>query len=295
MFTGNNIMDFVAQFSDEETCQNYLAEIKWKDGFTCSRCGHSGWARVGDSFHRKCNRCKHIESPTAGTLFHKLKFPLPKAFLLIFLVSTSKKGISSYELARRLSLRQATFYFFKRKVMSAMNIKEPNQLEGKVDVDEFFIGGPNQGKRGRSKGKKKEVVMGVQMKNKGIVRCYAIQINGAGTKELKPFFQKFISKQAIVRTDKWRGYRPLKHLFPWLNQQKSEPLKNFRLFHRQVMMLKAWLRGIHHHAKHIQPYLDEYTWRFNNRYNPDLFKLLVSSMLEQSAIQIKNLNFYWGA
>lgn len=295
MFTGNNIIDFITEFSNEVTCQNYLAEMKWKNGFICTRCGHTGWARVGDTLHRKCNRCKHIESPTAGTLFHKVKFPMPKAFLLVFLVSTSKKGISSYELSRRLSLRQTTCYFFKRKVVSAMNIKEPKQLEDKVDVDEFFIGGPQRGKRGRSKGKKKEVVMGIQMKKGGIIRCYAKQINGAGTKELKPFFQKFINKVAVIRTDKWRGYRPLKHLFPWLNQQQSLPLKNFRLFHRQVMMLKAWLRGTHHKAKFIQPYLDEFTWRFNNRFVASMFDLLLSSMMNQKHIPIKNLNFYWGA
>lgn len=294
MFTGNNIIDFVTRFGDEVTCQKYLAKMKWENGFSCTICGHTGWARMGESFHRKCNRCKHIESPTAGTLFHKVKFPLQKAFLIVFLVSTSKKGISSYELSRRLSLRQTTCYFFKRKVMSAMNIKEPKQLEDKVEVDEFFIGGPQRRKRGRSRGKKKEVVMGIQIKKGGIVQCYAKQIQNAGTKELKPFFQKFISKAALIKTDKWRGYRPLKHLFPWLNQLESRPRRNFRLFHRQVMMLKAWLRGIHHKVEFIQPYLDEFTWRFNNRFSLSMFNLLLSSMINQNHIPIKNLNFYWG-
>jgi hypothetical protein len=79
-----------------------------------------------------------------------VKSPLTKAFLFVFLVSTSKKGISSYELARKLSLQQTTCYFFSRKIMKAMNIKEPKLLDGKVDVDEFFVGGPETGKRGRS-------------------------------------------------------------------------------------------------------------------------------------------------
>jgi transposase-like protein len=138
----------------------------------------------------------------------------------LFFFSTSKKGISSYELARRLSLRQTTCYFFKRKVVKAMNIEDPKLLEGKVDVDAFFVGGTQTGKRGRSKGKKKEVVMGIEMKNKGTVRCYAKHINGAGSKELKPFFQKYISKQALVLNDKWRGYSPIENLFQWLKQEK---------------------------------------------------------------------------
>jgi hypothetical protein len=61
------------------------------------------------------------------------------------------------------------------------------------------------------------------------------------------------------------------------------------------MMLKAWLRGIHHQAKHLQPYLDEFTWRFNNRNNPNLFDILISSMMKEKATPIKLLNFYWGS
>jgi len=295
MFTGYNIINFISTYSDELTCQNYLAQIKWKDSFTCVKCGNASWCRVAQIHDRTFNKCKHIESPTAGTLFHKVKFRLPKAFLFVFLLSTSKKGISSYELARRLSLRQTTWYFFKRKVMKAMKIEDPKLLEGKMNVDEFFAGGPQTGKRGRSKGKKKEVVMGIEMKNKGIVRCYAKHINGAGNKELKPFFQKCINKQTFVRADKWRGYSPLKNLFPWLKQEKSMPKNNFRLFHRQVMMLKAWLKGVHHHAKHTQPYLDEFTWRFDNRNNPNLFGILISSMMKLKPTLVNDLNFYWGS
>ena len=239
MFKGYDILDFVRTYCEESICQEYLANAKWGNGFRCVKCGNTSWSRVAETYNRKCNKCKHIESPTSGTLFHKVKSPLTKAFLFVFLVSTSKKGISSYELARKLSLRQTTCYFFSRKIMKAMNIKEPKLLDGKVDVDEFFVGGPETGKPGRSKGKKKQVVMVIQMKKKGIVRCYANQIPSAGTKQLKPFFQKYISKEALIRTDKWRGYRPLKYLFTWLKQEVSVPKNNFRLFHRQVMMLKA--------------------------------------------------------
>jgi len=73
------------------------------------------------------------------------------------------------------------------------------------------------------------------------------------------------------------------------------PKNNFRLFPRQVMMLKAWLRGLHHHAKHLQPYLDEFTWRFDNRNNPNLFGILISSMMKLKPTLVNDLNFYWGS
>jgi len=77
--------------------------------------------------------------------------------------------------------------------MYAQNQQSP-ALEGRIDVDEFFIGGPAKGKPGRSKGNKKEVVMGVEMKKKGIFRCFAKHIANGGTKELRPFFTQCISK-----------------------------------------------------------------------------------------------------
>ena len=142
--------------------------------------------------------------------------------------------------------------------MWAMKSSGFNNLENKVDVDELLVGGYEKGKRGRSKGKRKQVVMGIEMKKKGIVRCYARCINNGGSKELKPFFEQFVSKEAIVRTDKWRGYRPLKTQYPALQQEQSKPSQNFKLFHRQVMMVKGWIQGIHHRVKHLQPYPDEF-------------------------------------
>lgn len=263
MFRGTNIIDFVKAYDTKEKCFTYLSSLKWRKGFCCSKCSNKSWSKTAVAHIRRCNKCKHKESATAGTLFHKCKIDLPKAFMIVFLVSTGKKGISSTELSRRLSLRQKTCYYFKRKVMQAMKSSGHIKLKGKVDVDEFFVGGYEEGKIGRSKGKKKQVVMGIEMKNKGIYRCYALQIENAGTKQLKPFFEKHIDKEAKVRTDKWRGYKPLKNEYKELKQEESNPKQNFKMFHRQVMVVKGWLRGIHHSVKNLQPYLDEFCFRFN--------------------------------
>lgn len=263
MFKGTNILEFAKQFDSKEKCLFYLSSLKWQKGFVCSKCCNTTLSKTAYPHIRRCNKCKHKESATAGTLFHKCKIDLPKAFMIVFLVSTGKKGISSTELSRKLSLRQKTSYYFKRKVMQAMGSSGHIKLQGKVDVDEFFVGGYEEGKVGRSKGKKKQVVVGIEMKNKGIVRCHALQINNGGSKQLKHFFEKHVSKEAKVRTDKWRGYQPLKKEYKELKQEQSNPKQNFRLFHRQVMMIKGWLRGIHHSVKNLQPYLDEFCYRFN--------------------------------
>ena len=86
---------------------------------------------------------------TARTLFHQLKFPLGKAFYIIYMMVCSKKGISSYELSGQLSLRQKTCWAFQRKVLAAMKSEGKNPLKGTIEVDEFFIGGPEEGKTDR--------------------------------------------------------------------------------------------------------------------------------------------------
>lgn len=151
MFTGNNIIEFSKQFSTQEACYQYLANCKWKNGYTCQKCDNTNYCKGQKPYS---TRCKYDESPTAGTLFHKLKFPIQKAFYIVFLVVTGKKSISSYELGRRLSLRQTTCYNFKRKAIKAMEQDPDCLLTGQVEVDEFRVGGSEEGRQGRSKGKK---------------------------------------------------------------------------------------------------------------------------------------------
>ena len=92
MFKGYNIMKFCKTFNTDNDCFNYLTYIKWENGFQCPKCNHTGWCKTKLNHIRKCNRCKHKTSATAGTLFHKVKFPIQQAFMIVFLVSSSRKG-----------------------------------------------------------------------------------------------------------------------------------------------------------------------------------------------------------
>ena len=281
MFKGVNIIDFSTRFSSEEKCLEYLSEIKWKNGYNCARCGHEKYFEGKRSYSRCCTKCHYDESPTAHTLFHKVKFPIQKAFYIAFLVVTGKKGVSTYELGRKLTLRQKTCWLFKRKVMEAMKSSEQHPLTGNVEMDEFYVGGPEQGNRGRGNEKKKEVVMALQVDKFGIQRSYAQVIPKADSIELYAFADRLIDKSANLKTDGWTGYKPLKDSYPNLVQEKSDKGENFPLMHRQIMMLKAWLRGIHHQCKHLQAYLDEFNYRFNRLKHMDtIFHNLIVRMME---------------
>jgi hypothetical protein len=282
MFTGLNIISFGERFSTDEICYEYLADIKWKNGYGCANCGNEKYFAGKQPKGRCCTKCHYDESPTAHTLFHNVKFSLKKAFYIIFLVVTTKKGISTFELSRKLELRQKTCWLFKRKTMEAMASGNDRFLNGQVEVDEFFIGGPQENKKGRSEGKKRQVVLAIQVDNFGIHRSCAQVIPSAESIELEAFFNKCIDPEASIRTDGWSGYLPLKKSYWGLTLEKSlEKGKSFPLMHRQIMMFKAWLRGIHHQCKHLQAYLNEYNYRFNRlKYMDTIFHNLVDRMMK---------------
>jgi transposase-like protein len=152
-------------------------------------------------------------------------------------------------------------------------------MAGEIEVDETSVGQKEVGKVGRSKGSKKLVVVAIKRDGKGISKAYAKHIDNAGGKELKPFFEDHIDKEANIRTDGWRSYASIKKTYKKLTQEKSENGKNFNQMHRFIMGLKAWLRGIHGSVRDLQKYLDEYCYKFNrNKSGGNIFNLLLIRM-----------------
>lgn len=278
MFKGISIFEFTQKFATDEDCYKYLEELKWKDGYSCTKCRHTHYVKGKKESNRRCQNCQFDESVTSGTLFHKIKFPLLKAFHICYRVCLKKKGMSSSELSRELALRQKTCWLFKRKVQEAMKSSEQQPLTDKVDVDEFVIGQTEKGKPGRSDGEKRKVIIAVEQVKDGVGRAYARVIEDFSAGSFKPFFESYIDPKAKVRTDMWRGYLPLVSSYPFLEQELSENGSNFDELHVMIMNLKSWMRGIHHHCsgEHLQSYLDEFFYRFNRRSFPKtmLHKLL---------------------
>ena len=293
-FKGVNSIKFYNTFSGDEACYLYLADIKWCDnGYQCRKCGHTKYCKGVKPFSRRCMKCKYDESPTAGTMFDKCKFPLQLAFHIAFKISTKKKGMSSLELSEEFELRQKTCWEFKWKIQQAMQSSKLHPISGIVHVDEFYIGGEEEGKRGRSKGDKKLVVVALEIVEGGVGRAYAQCINNASAASFKPFFETYISKDSKVITDEWKGYIPLKKTYTNLEQLKSENGKSFQDIHIHIMNLKGWLRGIHHHCskERLQGYLDEYNFRYNRRSNMDtIFDSLIKKMVLNNPIRLQSVN-----
>jgi len=290
IFKGVNSIRFYERFPNEKACYQYISEIKWMSGFVCKKCGHTEYCAGRKPYSRRCTRCKYDESPTAGTMFDKCKFSIHLAFHLCFKISTKKKGMSSLELSHEFDLRQPTCWEFKWKIQQAMRSSKKHPLSGIIHVDEFYIGQYEEGKVGRNlDSKKRLVVVALEILDQGGVgRAYAQVINKASAKEFSPFFHDYISTEAYVFTDTWKGYLPLKKKYPRLKQLLSDKGTNFPELHIHIMNIQGWLRGIHHHCskKHLQGYLDEYHYRYNRRNHMDtIFDNLICRMVKYNTIR----------
>jgi len=289
MYKSTDLIEFIQKFSTSDDCLRYIANIKWPNNlFVCKKCGNTNYCKGKQNYSRRCTKCKYDESPTKGTMFERISFDLLRAFHILYALSVRKKGISSYEIESEFSISQETCWKFRKKVQGIMKSSGQYPLEGYVDVDEFFVGGPEKGKRGRSHGKKKLVVIALErLAPDKFGRSYMRYIQQSSAEELRSFFNAHISNDALVRTDKWSAYTTLKDEYPNLEQIESDDGKNFRELHIQIMNFKGWLRGIHHHCSktHMQGYLDEYCFRYNRRnYLNTIFHKLTEKMVFISTI-----------
>lgn len=282
-FAGVNSISFHQRFKTEADCLEYLSLLKWESGYNCKRCGNDNYCSGKRAYNRRCTKCRYDESPTAGTMFDKVKFSILKAFHIVFKIATKKKGMSSLELSKEFDLRQKTCWEFKWKLQQAMASSFQYPITGTVHVDEFWIGESEEKKPGRSQGKKKQVALVLEVLKEGVGRTYAEVIENASSKELGRVLKKYVSKEANVIADEWRGYTPLKKYFTNLEQVASDDGKNFKDIHIHIMNIKGWLRGIHHHCSkaRTQGYLNEYHYRYNRRTHMGvIFNLLLKRMIE---------------
>lgn len=125
-------------FQSDDKCLEFIASLKWGEGFECRKCGNTNFCAGKTPFSRRCTKCKSEESATAGTIFHHCKFPISKAFYIAYQVCKGNESISTYEYARRLSLRQMTCWNFKTKISDTLKSLTNLSDEEKKDVRKLF-------------------------------------------------------------------------------------------------------------------------------------------------------------
>lgn len=290
-FKGQNLLEFVERFKTDSDCLEYLSKTKWSSEYKCLKCGHSG-CQTRANFSRICNKCSYIESSTANTLFHKVKFGIRKAFYICFEMSTTTKSLSASYTAERFGVTEKTARLFMHKVREAMKSSRNHPIEGEVHIDEFVIGGKEQGKVGRSYDtKKKKIVCAVELTDEGKVkRMYSMKIKDYSAKELKKIFEAHVSTDAQVVTDLWKGYRPLMEDYS-ITQIESNGGLNFKALHTMIHQVKSWIRTTYSWVSdsNMNRYLDEFCYRINrSQMKDDIFNNLIHRMVKADKIyQVK--------
>ena len=219
---------------------------------------------------------------------------MPVWFQAMWWVATQKNGASALGLQRVLGLKSyETAWTWLHKLRRAMVRPGRELLTGRVEVDEAYVGGEEEGLRGRLNLKKALVVVAAQEDGPGIGRIRLQQIIDASAESLVPFVQQVVAVGSVIHTDGWRGYHPLTgkgfhHDVTVVSGKKKTASELLPRVHLVISLLKRWLLGTHQGAvsrKHLDYYLDEFTFRFNRRRSGSRGKLFFR--LAQQAVVVE--------
>ena len=287
-----DLLEFEARFSTEAACREYLFQLRWPDGFCCPRCGgQKSWPISGVLL--QCSGCSYQSSVTAGTIFQDTRKPLTLWFRAAWWVTSQKNGASAMGLQRVLGLRSyKTAWTWLHKFRRAMVRPDRDRLTGRVEVDETYLGGLEEGVRGRQTERKALIIVAAQEDGPGIGRIRMRRIVDASAESLVPFIQDSVEAGSVIHTDGWLGYEPVggkgyDHEVTVLKGNKKTPSELMPRVHRVISLLKRWLMGTHQGAvslEHLDYYLDEFTFRFNRRKSRSRGKLFFRLLQQAVAI-----------
>jgi transposase-like protein len=292
-----NLIELIQNFNSEAKCRAYIEHLRWPDGAACPRCQSKKLYRLDNRPLLLCGSCEHQFSVTVGTIFHDTHLPLEKWFIATYLMCESKKGVSANQLKRTLAISYKTAWYLCHRIRKAMLEANPAPLKGTVELDETWIGGKRHWK-GRHYLRNKTMVLGA-IERGGPVRMKA-------EKRAKNPSQKLIRQwiadvtapdTANLYTDEHPAYfgvqdEDTKH--ESVSHKKKEYVRGdvhtnsienaWSLFKRSVV-------GSYHKVseKHLDAYLDEFEWRFNNRKNPYLFRDTILKLIACSNLEYKTL------
>ncbi len=267
--------EFLEWFSTEEDCTEYLAWIRWPEGFVCPGCrGMKAWRTDRGLWH--CQACQRQSSATAGTVFEDSRKPLRLWFQVMWLMMAQKTGLSARHLCDTCGFGSyQTAWGWLQKLRSVMIRAGREHLTGRVAVDEAFVGGQKEGARGRGAEGKTAVLVAVAgdpKKKLGRVRFRCVEAITRESAEL--FITDYVEPGTLVVTDglsvydhlQAAGYDHQAHVLTTGGELARQELDHVHLV---ISLLKRWLGGTHQGAvtpAHLQAYLDEFAFRFNRRH-----------------------------
>lgn len=298
-----DFQEFLAQYKSEDDCWDYIFQMRWPDGYICSKCkSNKYWLTQEKIIH--CSSCGYETAVTRGTIFHKTRKPLLLWFHIMWWVVAQRTGASANNLKDFMGFGSyETAWVWLQKLRRAMVRTQRDKLRGEVEVDETFIGGREigGGKQGRGAETKVLVVVATECKGKQIGRVRFQCIPDATTESLSQFVETNIEKGSKVITDGWTGYSFLSQSNNYKYEQKviagsgKEAHELLPHVHMVDSLVKRWINGTHQgniSPKHLPYYLDEFAFRFNRKlstYRGKLFYRLMQQAVETPPTPLKDI------
>lgn len=275
---GMSLIDFNKTYGTVKQCEQALFRFRWPQGFCCPKCGHEYYSKIRSRQLFQCCRCRHQASLISGTLFESTKLPLTIWFLAIYLITQSKDGISSLNLARSLGVSANAALRIKHKLQQVMKqTDDKRSLPGIIQLDDTYWGGKkHDGKRGRGASGKISLLAAVSTNIKGHpIYMRLSRIKSFSTSEIKRWSLKHIHPQSIVISDGLNCFNGVELAgFPHESVitgggYESVNIPVFKWVNTMISNVKRSLHGSYHSIsrKHAPRYLAEFCYRFNRRFH----------------------------
>lgn len=303
----NNLRELILSMPTDEVCKQYLAQQRWNGKTVCPYCGHNKCYTIEGGKRFKCasNTCYKRFTVTVGTIFESSNIPLDKWFTAIYLTTAHKKGISSYQLGRDISVTQKSAWFMLHRIREMMRNKKPVVLglNNPVEADETFVGG-KFGNMHNSKRKKlndpnnpttnKTTVLGMMERGGKLV---AVVIPPKNSLQITKVVANTVVNNATLITDSSNVYMRISSGYNHhaVNHSIHEYVKENNIHTNSIegafSHFKRMIYGIYHQitSKHTHRYCDEFTYRFNSRKIKDADRFALSISNVEGRLKYKQL------
>lgn len=202
------LAEFESRFATEEACRAYLVRLRWPDGFRCPGCGEAkAWQVRARPMLFHCAACGRQTSVTAGTILQDTRTPLPTWFRAMWWITSQRTGASAKGLQEVLGLGSyETAWTWLHKLRRAMVRPGRDRLTGRVEVDETYLGGLEEGVRGRQTEKKALIAVAAEEDGEGIGRIRMRRIPDASADSLEAFVLEAVAPGSLLHTDGFLSY-----------------------------------------------------------------------------------------